>query len=172
MRPSLLSAGEDWGIPEAVDEGRSGWLVDPSNTDEITATIIELLTSPEKLQRASEVSPVGRPPADLGARCQQESRRRCCEVQLAGGGERLARQGPNGEVPSPRFGKRILWEGSAGLHRSWESFRRRPPARRRAVSCQVSARAHQPFLPHGPAQLLRAGHLGQGLGDVLLSSWG
>ena len=46
--------GRSGGIPEAVDEGRSGWLVDPSNTDEITATIIELLTSPEKLQRASE----------------------------------------------------------------------------------------------------------------------
>jgi phosphatidyl-myo-inositol dimannoside synthase len=42
------------GIPEAVDEGRSGWLVDPSNTDDIAATIIDLLKSPEKLERASE----------------------------------------------------------------------------------------------------------------------
>jgi phosphatidylinositol alpha-1,6-mannosyltransferase len=46
--------GRSGGIPEAVDEGRSGWLVDPSNTHEITATIIDLLKSPEKLKRASE----------------------------------------------------------------------------------------------------------------------
>jgi phosphatidyl-myo-inositol dimannoside synthase len=46
--------GRSGGIPEAVDEGRSGWLVDPSNTHEIAATIIDLLKSPEKLERASE----------------------------------------------------------------------------------------------------------------------
>ena len=46
--------GRSGGIPEAVDEGRSGWLVDPSNTHEIAATIIDLLKSPEKLKRASE----------------------------------------------------------------------------------------------------------------------
>jgi len=46
--------GRSGGIPEAVDEGRSGWLVDPSNTHEIAATIIHLLKSPEKLKRASD----------------------------------------------------------------------------------------------------------------------
>ncbi len=45
--------GRSGGIPEAVDEGRSGWLVDPSNTHDIAATIIDLLKSPEKLKRAS-----------------------------------------------------------------------------------------------------------------------
>jgi phosphatidylinositol alpha-1,6-mannosyltransferase len=46
--------GRSGGIPEAVDEERSGWLVDPSNTHEIAATIVDLLKSPEKLKRASE----------------------------------------------------------------------------------------------------------------------
>jgi phosphatidylinositol alpha-1,6-mannosyltransferase len=46
--------GRSGGIPEAVDEGRSGWLVDPSDTREIAATIIDLLKSPERLERASE----------------------------------------------------------------------------------------------------------------------
>jgi phosphatidylinositol alpha-1,6-mannosyltransferase len=46
--------GRSGGIPEAVDEGRSGWLVDPCSTHEIAATIIDLLKSPEKLERASE----------------------------------------------------------------------------------------------------------------------
>jgi phosphatidylinositol alpha-1,6-mannosyltransferase len=46
--------GRSGGIPDAIDEGQSGWLVDPCDTQEITATIIELLKSPERLQRASE----------------------------------------------------------------------------------------------------------------------
>jgi phosphatidylinositol alpha-1,6-mannosyltransferase len=46
--------GRSGGIPDAIDEGKSGWLVDPCNTPEITATIIDLLESPEKLERASE----------------------------------------------------------------------------------------------------------------------
>ena len=46
--------GRSGGIPDAIDEGRSGWLVDPCNTREIAATIIDLLESPEKLERASE----------------------------------------------------------------------------------------------------------------------
>lgn len=46
--------GRSGGIPDAIDEGKSGWLVDPCNTREITATIIDLLESPEKLDRASE----------------------------------------------------------------------------------------------------------------------
>jgi len=46
--------GRSGGIPDAIDEGKSGWLVDPCNTQEIAATIIELLKSPERLQRASE----------------------------------------------------------------------------------------------------------------------
>ena len=50
--PSL--GGRSGGIPDAIDEGRSGWLVDPCNTQEIAAITIELLKSPERLQRASE----------------------------------------------------------------------------------------------------------------------
>ena len=46
--------GRSGGIPDAIDEGKSGWLVDPCNTQEITATIIDLLKSPERLDRASE----------------------------------------------------------------------------------------------------------------------
>jgi phosphatidyl-myo-inositol dimannoside synthase len=46
--------GRSGGIPDAIDEGKSGWLVDPCNTQEITATIIDLLGSPERLERASE----------------------------------------------------------------------------------------------------------------------
>jgi phosphatidylinositol alpha-1,6-mannosyltransferase len=46
--------GRSGGIPDAIDDGRSGWLVDPRNTGEISATIIGLLGSPEKLKRASE----------------------------------------------------------------------------------------------------------------------
>ena len=50
--PSL--GGRSGGIPEAIEEGRSGWLVDPGNTQAIAATIIDLLGSPERLRRASE----------------------------------------------------------------------------------------------------------------------
>jgi phosphatidyl-myo-inositol dimannoside synthase len=46
--------GRSGGIPDAIEEGQSGWLVDPCNTQEIAATIIDLLKSPERLQRASE----------------------------------------------------------------------------------------------------------------------
>ncbi len=49
--PSI--GGRSGGIPDAIDEGRSGWLVDPRNTEEIAATIIDLLKSPERLERAS-----------------------------------------------------------------------------------------------------------------------
>jgi phosphatidyl-myo-inositol dimannoside synthase len=46
--------GRSGGIPDAIEEGKSGWLVDPCNTEEISSTIGGLLNSPEKLQRASE----------------------------------------------------------------------------------------------------------------------
>lgn len=46
--------GRSGGIPDAIDEGESGWLVDPGNTQEIAATISGLLKSPERLERASE----------------------------------------------------------------------------------------------------------------------
>ena len=46
--------GRSGGIPEAVDDGRSGWLVDPSNTHLIATIIVDLLKSPDKLKRASE----------------------------------------------------------------------------------------------------------------------
>lgn len=46
--------GRSGGIPEAVDEGRSGWLVDPSDTQDIAATVIDVLQTRGKLERASE----------------------------------------------------------------------------------------------------------------------
>ena len=46
--------GRSGGIPEAVEEGRTGWLVDPRDPRAIAATIIDLLRSPERLGRASE----------------------------------------------------------------------------------------------------------------------
>jgi phosphatidylinositol alpha-1,6-mannosyltransferase len=47
--------GRSGGIPDAIDDGKTGWLVDPRNTDEIAATIIDVFTSPDKLERASEL---------------------------------------------------------------------------------------------------------------------
>jgi phosphatidylinositol alpha-1,6-mannosyltransferase len=47
--------GRSGGIPDAIDEGKSGWLVDPNNVEAIASTIIGLLKSPERLQRASAV---------------------------------------------------------------------------------------------------------------------
>jgi phosphatidylinositol alpha-1,6-mannosyltransferase len=46
--------GRSGGIPDAIEDGQSGWLVDPRDTQAITATLIDLLGSREKLQRASE----------------------------------------------------------------------------------------------------------------------
>lgn len=46
--------GRSGGIPDAIEEGRSGWLVDPTSTQEIAATIIGLLKSPERLREASQ----------------------------------------------------------------------------------------------------------------------
>ena len=51
--PSL--AGRSGGIPDAIEEGRSGWLVDPCNVQEIAAAAIDLLKSPERLERAAEL---------------------------------------------------------------------------------------------------------------------
>ncbi|HKH83059.1 MAG TPA: glycosyltransferase, partial [Gemmatimonadales bacterium] len=50
--PSL--AGRSGGIPDAIDEGKSGWLVDPTHVEQIAGTTIGLLKSPDKLQQASE----------------------------------------------------------------------------------------------------------------------
>jgi phosphatidyl-myo-inositol dimannoside synthase len=50
--PSL--GGRSGGIPEAIEEGRSGWLVDPQDPRAIAASVVELLGSPEQLRRASE----------------------------------------------------------------------------------------------------------------------
>jgi phosphatidylinositol alpha-1,6-mannosyltransferase len=47
--------GRSGGIPDAIVDGKSGWLVNPSNTQEITATITDLLSSPEKIKRAGEL---------------------------------------------------------------------------------------------------------------------
>jgi phosphatidylinositol alpha-1,6-mannosyltransferase len=46
--------GRSGGIPDAIDDGQSGWLVDPTNTVEIAATVVDLLDSPEKLEQASK----------------------------------------------------------------------------------------------------------------------
>lgn len=46
--------GRSGGIPEAVEEGRSGWLVDPTDPHDIAATIVDVLQTPGKLKRASE----------------------------------------------------------------------------------------------------------------------
>ena len=50
--PSL--GGRSGGIPEAIEDGRTGWLVDPRDPRAIAATTIDLLKSPERMQRASE----------------------------------------------------------------------------------------------------------------------
>ena len=50
--PSL--GGRSGGIPEAIEEGQTGWLVDPRDPRAIAASVIELLGSPERLRRASE----------------------------------------------------------------------------------------------------------------------
>jgi phosphatidylinositol alpha-1,6-mannosyltransferase len=46
--------GRSGGIPDAIEEGKSGWLVDPCNTQQIAATITELLKSPGQLESASK----------------------------------------------------------------------------------------------------------------------
>jgi len=46
--------GRSGGIPDAIEEGKSGWLVDPCNTQEVAATITGLLKSPETLERAAQ----------------------------------------------------------------------------------------------------------------------
>ena len=50
--PSL--GGRSGGIPEAIVEGQTGWLVDPGDPRAIAAGVIDLLGSPERLRRASE----------------------------------------------------------------------------------------------------------------------
>lgn len=45
--------GRSGGIPDAIDDGKSGWLVDPTDTVEIARTITDLLQSPDRLTRAS-----------------------------------------------------------------------------------------------------------------------
>ncbi len=50
--PSL--GGRSGGIPEAIEEEQTGWLVDPRDPRAIAATIVELLGSPERLRRASD----------------------------------------------------------------------------------------------------------------------
>jgi len=50
--PSL--GGRSGGIPEAIEEGRSGWLVDPLDPGAIAASVVDLLGAPERLRRAAE----------------------------------------------------------------------------------------------------------------------
>ena len=130
------------GHPRGRDEGRSGWLLHPSNTNEITATIIELLTSPEKLQRASEFS--CRPPASRpGSVLPRRSWRRRCEVQLAGGGTPGEARPQRGGAVTPLRKTHPL--EARGLH-GLGIISSNTSSVRRAVSCQVSARAlSRPF---------------------------
>jgi phosphatidyl-myo-inositol dimannoside synthase len=50
--PSL--GGRSGGIPEAIVEGQTGWLVDPCDPSAIAASVIDLLGSPERLRHASD----------------------------------------------------------------------------------------------------------------------
>jgi phosphatidyl-myo-inositol dimannoside synthase len=45
--------GRSGGIPEAIEDGRSGWLVDPRDPRAIASTIIDLLGSPERRRVAA-----------------------------------------------------------------------------------------------------------------------
>ena len=51
--PSI--GGWSGGIPDAIADGKTGWLVDPNNTDAIAATVTGLLKRPEQLERAAKL---------------------------------------------------------------------------------------------------------------------
>lgn len=50
--PSL--AGYSGGIPDAIDDLRSGWLVDPTSVEQVTLKLQSLLTSTETLKKAAD----------------------------------------------------------------------------------------------------------------------
>lgn len=50
--PSL--GGHSGGIPDAIDDLRSGWLVNPNSTHDICQKLIHLLKAPDVLQKASQ----------------------------------------------------------------------------------------------------------------------
>jgi phosphatidylinositol alpha-1,6-mannosyltransferase len=67
--------GRSGGAPDAVDDGVTGFVVDPRSPDEIAARLVELLTDPE---RAREMGARGRARAqadwqwdDIAARCRE-----------------------------------------------------------------------------------------------------
>jgi phosphatidylinositol alpha-1,6-mannosyltransferase len=49
--PSL--GGQSGGIPDAIDNNLSGWLVPPTDQNLIQNKLLELLSAPQKLQQAS-----------------------------------------------------------------------------------------------------------------------
>jgi phosphatidylinositol alpha-1,6-mannosyltransferase len=72
-KPVLV--GRSGGAPDAVDDGVTGFVVDPRSPDEIAARLVELLTDPE---RAREMGARGRARAqadwqwdDIAARCRE-----------------------------------------------------------------------------------------------------
>ncbi|MBY0383514.1 glycosyltransferase family 4 protein [bacterium] len=46
--------GQSGGIPDAIEDTKSGWLVDPIDQKRINSLLFDLLTHPEKLKHASE----------------------------------------------------------------------------------------------------------------------
>lgn len=46
--------GNSGGIPDAIENEKSGWLVDPNDQEKINFLLFDLLNHPEKLRRASE----------------------------------------------------------------------------------------------------------------------
>jgi phosphatidylinositol alpha-1,6-mannosyltransferase len=46
--------GRSGGIPDAIDEGKTGWLVNPTDSAEIATTVTNVLCRPELLRAASE----------------------------------------------------------------------------------------------------------------------
>lgn len=50
--PSL--AGNSGGIPDAVEDQRSGWLVDPTSVTDVSDKLVHILSSPAELKAASE----------------------------------------------------------------------------------------------------------------------
>ncbi|MEK6579741.1 MAG: glycosyltransferase family 4 protein [Bdellovibrionota bacterium] len=42
------------GVPDAIEDGVSGWIVDPTNDDEIASTVINVLDHPEEIRKRGE----------------------------------------------------------------------------------------------------------------------
>jgi phosphatidyl-myo-inositol dimannoside synthase len=67
--------GRSGGAPDAVDDGVTGYVVDPTSPDEIAARVVELLTDPDKARAMGEAGRI-RAQADwqwddIAARCRE-----------------------------------------------------------------------------------------------------